>query len=213
MTLGRKCLGAILVVGPLALLTLNAGCELSGPLDIGIQLESLGGLLGRNSNDASSGSNDDGLLHDANDDHGGNGNDDGPLHDANDDNGQGNGADDGSTNGANPSPGNVTAARLEARLTGTGVASGSADYRNIGGRQRLKIEIEDAAPASVLSVIVDGIDVGTLTVNSFGTAEVEFDTIIEIGHVAWPAELPKILTAGMLIEIGGVSGQLAISAK
>jgi plastocyanin len=72
-------------------------------------------------------------------------------------------------------------------------ADGSADYRERGTSMRLNVEIEDVTPNSTFTIEVSGNALGTITTNSFGTAELELNT--NDGQV-----VPKILR-GDLVQI------------
>ena len=74
-----------------------------------------------------------------------------------------------------------------------GIADGRADYRERGNSMRLNVEVEDIFPNSTFTVEVTGEPIGTITTNSFGTAELELNT--NDGQA-----VPKVLT-GDLVEI------------
>ena len=74
-----------------------------------------------------------------------------------------------------------------------GIADGRADYRERGNSMRLNVEVEDVFPNSTFTVEVTGEPIGTITTNSFGTAELELNT--NDGQA-----VPKVLT-GDLVEI------------
>jgi plastocyanin len=77
---------------------------------------------------------------------------------------------------------------------GVGIAAdGDADYRERGNSMRLNVEVEDVSPNSTFTVEISGDTLGTITTNSFGTAELELNT--NDGQV-----VPKILR-GDLIEV------------
>jgi len=107
-------------------------------------------------------------------------------------------------------PGDRGEVRLRAPLTGPGRESGSAAYRLEGGRERFKVEIEDAAPASSHDIVINHVVIGTITANASGFAEIEFDTVIEPGHVPLPASFPTDVRAGDTVFIGNIlMGELA----
>lgn len=145
-------------------------------------------LAALSSNQSGNNSQDDG----SGDDNGGD--------DVNDDNG-GQDSDDG--------PADV---ELVANLTGAPPASGHARYRVIGARIRLDIEVEDTAPGAVLPISINGVSAGDLTIGSLGEGEVEFDTQTELepDHTPWPAGVDTNLAVGTVIQVGSLSGSLAV---
>jgi hypothetical protein len=74
-----------------------------------------------------------------------------------------------------------------------GIADGRADYRESGNSMRLNVEVEDVTPNTTFTIEVSGNALGTITTNSFGTAELELNT--NDGQV-----VPKILR-GDVVEI------------
>ncbi len=72
-------------------------------------------------------------------------------------------------------------------------ADGRADYRERGNSMRLNVEVEDVSPNSTFTVEISGDPIGTITTNSFGTAELELNT--NDGQA-----VPKILR-GDLVQI------------
>jgi hypothetical protein len=107
------------------------------------------------------------------------------------------------------SPANVPDQRFPAVLSGAGPEHGDAEYREVGTRRKLKVELEDAVVGSTHAIVVDGVSVGDLVIGPLGEGEVEFDTKIEPGHVPWPADLPLRLSPGVIIQVGNTSGVLA----
>src|ERR687891_2720969 len=60
---------------------------------------------------------------------------------------------------------------------GGGIAAdGHADYRERGNSMRLNVEVEDVSPNGTFTVEISGNTLGTITTNSFGTAELELNT-------------------------------------
>jgi hypothetical protein len=57
-----------------------------------------------------------------------------------------------------------------------GIFDGRADYRERDGAMRLNVEIEDVTPNTTFAIEVSGNTLGTITTNSFGTAELELNT-------------------------------------
>src|ERR671917_2956186 len=72
-----------------------------------------------------------------------------------------------------------------------GIADGRADYRERGNSMRLNVEVEDVPPNSTFTVEISGNTLGTITTNSFGTAELELNT--NDGQV-----VPKILRGDLV---------------
>ncbi len=70
--------------------------------------------------------------------------------------------------------------RVEARLTGQGLTSGKAEYRertrNNLVQQRFKVEVEDAAAGEEFAVSINGLFVATIFANDLGQAEIQFRT-------------------------------------
>ena len=84
-------------------------------------------------------------------------------------------------------------ANLSPPITVGGLADGRADYRETGNSMRLNVEVEDVSPNTTFTIEVSGNTLGTITTNSFGTAELELNT--NDGHV-----VPKALR-GDIVEI------------
>jgi plastocyanin len=76
---------------------------------------------------------------------------------------------------------------------GIAAADGNADYRERDNSMRLNVEVEDVSPNSTFTIEISGNTLGTITTNSFGTAELELNT--NDGQV-----VPKVLR-GDLVEI------------
>ena len=103
--------------------------------------------------------------------------------------------------------------RLRAKLRAPsdfGDVSGHAKYRERdNGRRRFSAEIEGMIPGDRFEVVVDGVTVGVVTVDSFGVGELELDTNLEPGddEGPLPGGFPG-LRGGELVEIGPLSGTL-----
>jgi plastocyanin len=76
---------------------------------------------------------------------------------------------------------------------GAAAADGRADYRERGNSMRLNVEVEDVSPNTTFTVEISEKTLGTITTNSFGTAELELNT--NDGQA-----VPKVLR-GDLVEI------------
>ena len=85
-----------------------------------------------------------------------------------------------------------------------GIADGRADYRERGNSMRLNVEVEDVSPNTTFTVEISGNALGTITTNSFGTAELELNT--NDGQV-----VPKVLR-GDLVQIFQVT-ELVLSGS
>jgi hypothetical protein len=94
---------------------------------------------------------------------------------------------------------NASATNSEIRMladlnpTNGEVADGHADYRERGNSIRLNVEVEDVSPNTTFTIEISGNTLGTITSNSFGTAELELNT--NDGQA-----VPKILR-GDLVQI------------
>ena len=134
--------------------------------------------------------------------------DDPPGHDINDDNG-GDRPDgvsddtpvDNDRNNPGTEPGAGVDVRIEARLTGDTAASGHAEFRREAGRRKFKVEVEDF-PAGVYGVFLNGKQMTEIEVGVSGLAEIEFDSKIELGHVAFPSEFPQSIDKGDTVRVG-----------
>lgn len=124
-------------------------------------------------------------------------------------------SDDGMSSSDDNSPSSDTPVsgpnqRLRAGLSGGGAESGHADYRVEDGRRKFSIEVEDFAPGDY-SVRINGVDVAVISVGALGTAEIEFDSKIELGHTPFPGTFPAAVQTGDVVDIAGiVSGALAL---
>jgi hypothetical protein len=94
---------------------------------------------------------------------------------------------------------NASATSSETRMladlnpTNGGIADGRADYRERGNSMRLNVEVEDVSPNTTFTVEISGNTLGTITTNSFGTAELELNTNDD-------QAVPKVLR-GDLVQI------------
>jgi hypothetical protein len=97
---------------------------------------------------------------------------------------------------------------LRAELFSQGEGSGHAEFEmepeDDGTEVEFDVEIEHAAPGSVLDVLVDDFLVGQITVDDTGHGELEFSNDPDDpDEVAFPADFPAIV-AGSLIKVGDV---------
>lgn len=113
---------------------------------------------------------------------------------------------------SNATPGG-TQYRVRANLDGPGLASGKAVYRertraNGQIEQRFTVEVEDAAPGTVMAVVINGTTLGMIVVNDLGIGELEYRTPAfnddpDVDPI--PDNFPH-LAAGNVITVGTLSG-------
>jgi hypothetical protein len=99
-------------------------------------------------------------------------------------------------------------ASLQADRT-AGDISGSAKYQErANGRRRFSIEVEGFVPGTQLDVLVDGIVIGTITIDNIGVGELEFDTNLEAGdtELPFPGNFPSI-ERGDRVQVGQLRGR------
>ena len=104
--------------------------------------------------------------------------------------------------------------RLRANLTGPGLASGKAVYRerqrNNITEQRFSIEVEDATPGTIMTVAVNGTTVGMIVINDLGVGELEYRTPQFIDDPGDGDPIPDgfpHLIAGDAVTVGPLSGE------
>jgi hypothetical protein len=102
--------------------------------------------------------------------------------------------------------------RLRAQLRAepsAGDISGAAKYRvRDNGRVRFQLEVEGFRPGTTLDVVVDGVKVGAVTIDSLGVGEIDFDTNIEAGDdegEPFPSNFPS-LEEGDMVQVGQLRG-------
>jgi hypothetical protein len=185
-------LSALVIAASLS--ALPAGCPDGAALDdiIGTQLAGL--LAGSSSTspvDDRGGQRPDGVSDDpAADDNGGLQPDDDP----------------GQSAAGNAAPDATGDFRLKTALSGNGAQSGNADYRLEAGREKFKVEVQHFAPGTY-EVRINGVHVADITVGPLGTAEIEFDSKVELGHTPFPDGFPETIRTGDEVSVGGlVSG-------
>jgi len=106
--------------------------------------------------------------------------------------------------------------RVRANLTGVGLASGQAVYRerqrNNIIEQRFSIEVEDAVPGTIMTVAVNGTVMGMIVINDLGVGELEYRTPQFIDDPGdgdpIPDGFPQLL-AGDSVTVGTLSGTFA----
>jgi hypothetical protein len=105
------------------------------------------------------------------------------------------------------------ALRLRARLradSSAGDISGHAKYREKDdGRRRFQLEVEGFRSGAVLDVIVDGVNVGSVTIDGFGVGELDFDSQQNDPNDdetrPFPANFPD-LSRGDEVRVGQLTG-------
>jgi hypothetical protein len=108
---------------------------------------------------------------------------------------------------------NTSWQKVRADLTGNTAASGKAVYRermrNGLVEQRFSVEVEDAAPGTIMQVNVNGILFGTFVVNDLGIGELEYRTPAFIDDPGDGDPIPDgfpTLVEGDAITVGILSG-------
>jgi len=100
--------------------------------------------------------------------------------------------------------------RLRAELAGVGDVSGQADFEQRRGRRKFSVEIEGVGAGDTFDVIVRGVNVGTITANGLGVAELDFDDTagpLDL-DLPFPSNFPR-LNGGESVAVGGtLSGTL-----
>lgn len=95
--------------------------------------------------------------------------------------------------------------RLRARLNGSGLASGKADYRererNGQTRVRMSVEIEDAPANTTYDVAHNGVVFAEITTNEFGFADL---------NLRGSGNIPAMAAGDTIEVVGLVSGVLEI---
>lgn len=104
--------------------------------------------------------------------------------------------------------------RLRARLradASAGDISGNAKYRGRdNGRARFQLEVEGFRPGTTLDVTVDGVTIGSVTIDNLGVGELDFDTNIEAGDTEgepFPDNFPT-LHSGSKVRVGQLTGAM-----
>jgi hypothetical protein len=104
--------------------------------------------------------------------------------------------------------------RLEGSLSGAaggGDISGNIDFRQEGGRERISVEVEGFTPGESLDVVVDGITVGRVSIDTFGRGDLNFDTTAQPNDLdlPFPADFPNV-GAGSVVMVGPLSGEIGV---
>lgn len=101
---------------------------------------------------------------------------------------------------------------LEAELIGAGSETGEASYETDGTSTEFEVEIEGATPGSVHAVTIDGVEVGTITVDEDGEGELSFSSDA-VDNSPFPADFPA-LVEGANVDVGGlVSGLITLEVE
>ena len=99
--------------------------------------------------------------------------------------------------------------RLSTNLSGAAiqgvVPSGHADYRARGAERRFSVEVEDVKlpQGTVLSIVVQGVEVGTVALDSLGGADLNLDSRIDT--------VPVVASGGLIVVTVKSSGQAILS--
>lgn len=107
---------------------------------------------------------------------------------------------------------NALAASGEIRLVANlnppngGIADGKAEYRDKGTDRQFKVQIEDVAKNARFIVKIDGVRVGTITTNSFGTGELE-------RHTNDGQSVPHIQKGDLVQVFKGTSTTVVLSGR
>lgn len=106
---------------------------------------------------------------------------------------------------------------VEVPLVGTTDAKGRAEFEvelDDGVlKQEFKIRINNAAPNTTFSILIDGVKVGDVLTDASGRGEVKYSTQPGAGEVPFPADFPfATIKVGTVISIDSlVSGQVGTS--
>lgn len=99
--------------------------------------------------------------------------------------------------------------RLSTALSGAAIGgvvpSGHADYRARGTERRFSVEVEDVKLPSgtVLSILVQGVEVGTVTLDGQGGADLNLDSRIDT--------VPVVASGSLIVVTVKSSGQAVVS--
>lgn len=107
----------------------------------------------------------------------------------------------GNDKGGSDAGSDASDSRIQMRLVGDGLESGSAEYRVEAGRRKFKVEVEDFQPGTY-TVALNGVIVAEIIIGPLGTAEIEFDSKTEVGHVPFPDGFPAVVRAGDVLNVG-----------
>jgi hypothetical protein len=89
-------------------------------------------------------------------------------------------------------------------------ARGEVEFtRDAEGKRAFEVEVAGLPPGREIPVIVDGIVVATLEVDSCGRGELEFADDPEPGEAAFPTNFPTGLR-GNIVRVGPLQGQLRV---
>ncbi len=80
---------------------------------------------------------------------------------------------------------------------------GAAKREHGAQQQKFEVEIFDATPANQYNVLVDGINVGSVTVDPSGMGKLEFKTNAEADELPFPNHFPAV-QAGTVVPVQGL---------
>jgi hypothetical protein len=99
--------------------------------------------------------------------------------------------------------------RLSTALSGSAIGgvvpSGHADYRARGSERRFSVEVEDVklSQGTVLSILVQGVEVGTVALDGLGFADLNLDSRIDT--------VPVVAAGSVIVVTVKTSGQAILS--
>lgn len=107
--------------------------------------------------------------------------------------------------------------RLESRIRGprqaAGPMSGKVTFRNRldEARRQFSVEIERGRPGDMFDVMISGVVIGTVMVDNFGIAELDFDDTADADDddLPFPRNFPE-LDGGEVIQVGPLTGTLQL---
>jgi len=98
---------------------------------------------------------------------------------------------------------------LTAVLTGTGSGAASFGFNTDPSEieREFEVEAEDQTPGATATVFVDGVSVGTMTIDAFGKGELKFKLNFDSDHdgvIEFPANFPEIHTGSTIaVQVNG----------
>lgn len=84
-------------------------------------------------------------------------------------------------------------------------------FESEGEERELEVHVRGGAPGSTHDFVLDGVALGTLTLDEFGYAKLEFDSEVEEGESPFPAGFVNPV-AGSVVAVGSMSGNLQVES-